>query len=142
MSQVVKLCAESQLDDPSAKFAAVSAISQFVKDGTVIKDVDAIDLLEWATGELTEEEDFAETLGPLRVRLVKASPKDKIAATRCLESCLLHWDLNSAQQVWCIPSPFRRGLSRSRLLRSSTGHRHRGLKEGHSCSGTSLLHIC
>jgi N-terminal acetyltransferase B complex non-catalytic subunit len=65
----------------------------------VVKDVEAIDLLEWASGELAEENAFAETLGPLRVRLVKAAPKDKIAATKCLESCLLHWDLVSAQQV-------------------------------------------
>lgn len=64
-----------------------------------MKDVEAIDLLEWASGELAEEGAFSETLGPLRVRLVKAAPKDKIAATKCLESCLLHWDLVSAQQV-------------------------------------------
>ncbi|CAM1511997.1 Fc.00g095100.m01.CDS01 [Cosmosporella sp. VM-42] len=100
--EIVKLCAESQLDDPNAKIAAVSAISQFIKDGTVIKDVDAINLLEWATGDLTDEDDFAETLGPLRVRLVKAAPKDGMSATKCLESCLLHWDLVSAQQIATI----------------------------------------
>jgi hypothetical protein len=61
--------------------------------------VDAIELMEWATTNLIDQDDFAETLGPLRVRAVKAAPKDKIAATRCLESCLLHWDLVSAQQV-------------------------------------------
>lgn len=55
--------------------------------------------MEWATTHLIDQDDFAETLGPLRVRAVKAAPKDKIAATRCLESCLLHWDLASAQQV-------------------------------------------
>lgn len=77
----------------------MTAIWQFVKDGTVVKDVDAIDLLEWATHGMIEDEDFAASLGTLRVRAVKASPKDKIGATRCLESCLLHWDLNGAQQV-------------------------------------------
>ncbi|KAK2606451.1 hypothetical protein QQS21_003144 [Conoideocrella luteorostrata] len=96
---IVKVCAESQLDDPNAKFAAVAAIDKFVKDGTVIKDVDAIDLLEWATEELIPEHVFPEKLGPLRVRAVKAAPKDSVAATRCLQSCLLHWDLNSAQQI-------------------------------------------
>ena len=65
----------------------------------MVKDVDGIDLLEWATTELIPEEAFSETVGPLRVRAVKAAPKDKIAATRCLQSCLLHWDLVSAQQV-------------------------------------------
>lgn len=66
----------------------------------MVKDADGIDLLEWATLDLTSDDDFVETLGPLRVRTVKAAPKDKNVATRCLESCLLHWDLVSAQQVW------------------------------------------
>ncbi|ODA77747.1 hypothetical protein RJ55_06349 [Drechmeria coniospora] len=100
--EIVKTCAESQLDDPVAKFAAASAVRQFVKDGTVVKDVDAIDLLEWATLGLIDEDEFPASLGPLRVRCVKSSPKDKIAVTRCLESCLLHWDLVSAQQIAAI----------------------------------------
>ncbi|RFU80528.1 hypothetical protein TARUN_1647 [Trichoderma arundinaceum] len=100
--EFVKICAESQLDDPSAKFAAVAAVWKAVKDGSTIKDVDAIDLMEWATTHLIHQDEFAETLGPLRVRAVKAAPKDKIAATRCLESCLLHWDLVSAQQIAAI----------------------------------------
>lgn len=65
----------------------------------MVKDVDGIDLLEWATVELVSEEAFSETFGVLRVRAVKAAPRDKVAATRCLQSCLLHWDLNGAQQV-------------------------------------------
>ncbi|KAF5010377.1 hypothetical protein FDECE_3493, partial [Fusarium decemcellulare] len=97
--EIVKLCAESQLDDPSAKFSAITAIDKFIKDGTVVKDADGIDLLEWAAQGLNDEDDFSATLGPLRARLVKASPKDRISASRCLESCLLHWDLVSAQQV-------------------------------------------
>ncbi|KAI8679171.1 hypothetical protein NCS57_00193900 [Fusarium keratoplasticum] len=100
--EIVKICAESQLDDPSAKFAAVTAIDKFVKEGTVVKDVDGIDLLEWATQGLTTEDEFSQTLGPLRARLVKASPKDRIGASQCLESCLLHWDLISAQQIAAI----------------------------------------
>ncbi|KAG5999451.1 hypothetical protein E4U21_006790 [Claviceps maximensis] len=100
--EVVKVCAESKLDDPNAKFAAVAAIDKFVKDGTVVKDVDAIDLLEWATVDMVPEEAFAQTIGLLRVRAVKAAPKDKVAATRCLQSCLLHWDLNGAQQIAAI----------------------------------------
>ncbi|EWY97241.1 hypothetical protein FOYG_05716 [Fusarium oxysporum NRRL 32931] len=100
--EIVKICAESQLDDPSSKFAAITAIDKYVREGTVVKDVDAIDLLEWASQGLNSEEDFPETLGPLRARLVKATPKDKIGASRCLESCLLHWDLVSAQQIAAI----------------------------------------
>ncbi|KAM0339907.1 hypothetical protein ACHAPU_010739 [Fusarium lateritium] len=97
--EIVKICAESQLDDPSSKFAAITAIDKYVREGTVVKDVDGLDLLEWASQGLNNEEDYPETLGPLRARLVKAAPKDKINASRCLESCLLHWDLISAQQI-------------------------------------------
>ncbi|KAG8669339.1 hypothetical protein FPOAC2_08663 [Fusarium poae] len=100
--EIVKICAESQLDDPSSKFAAITAIDKFVREETVVKDVDALDLLEWAAQGLNEEEEFPQTLGPLRARLVKAAPKDKIGASRCLESCLLHWDLVSAQQIAAI----------------------------------------
>ena len=80
----------------------MAAVSKYVEDGTVIKDVDALDLLEWATMDLTEEDDFLDTLGPLRVRAVKANPKDMHAASRCLEACLIHWDLNSAQQIAAV----------------------------------------
>ncbi|PNY29927.1 Uncharacterized protein TCAP_00161 [Tolypocladium capitatum] len=97
--QYFEICAESQLDDPNVKFAAVAAVWQYVKDGTIVEDVDAIDLLEWATLDLIHEDDYAQTLGPLRVKAVKASPRDSSASTRCLQSCLLHWDLVSAQQV-------------------------------------------
>jgi hypothetical protein len=97
--KIVKICAESQLDDPAAKFGAVAALEQFIKDGTVIKDVDALDLLDWSTRDYIGEDEFPKLVGPLRVRAAKASPKDRNSATRCLESCLLHWDLNSAQQV-------------------------------------------
>lgn len=108
--QFLKICAESQLDDPSTKFAAVAAVWKHVKDGSTIKDVEAIELMEWATTNLLDPDDFAETLGPLRVRAVKASPKDKFAATRCLESCLLHWDLASAQQVTITAFPVSNGI--------------------------------
>ncbi|KAM3564237.1 hypothetical protein MY1884_000859 [Beauveria asiatica] len=97
--EVLKVCAESQLDDPAAKYAAMTALLTYAQDGTVIKDADGIDLLEWATCDLLEEQDFPKTLGLLRVRAAKASPKDKSQTTRCLESCLLHWDLVSAQQI-------------------------------------------
>ncbi|KAM0669244.1 hypothetical protein ACQRIU_002806 [Beauveria bassiana] len=97
--EVLKVCAESQLDDPAAKYGAMTALLTYAKDGTVIKDADGIDLLEWATRDLLEEQDFPKTLGLLRVRAAKASSKDKSQTTRCLESCLLHWDLVSAQQI-------------------------------------------
>ncbi|KAF5536013.1 hypothetical protein FNAPI_11898 [Fusarium napiforme] len=100
--EIVKLYAESQLDDPVSKFAAITAIDKYVREGTVVKDVDAIDLLERASLGLMGEEDFPKTIGPLRVRLVKAEPKDGRSAMRCFVSCLLHWDLVSAQQIAAI----------------------------------------
>ncbi|EEY16368.1 conserved hypothetical protein [Verticillium alfalfae VaMs.102] len=100
--EIVKICAESNLDSPLERSAGLIAVQRFVKDGTVIKDVDALDLLEWAIGSLQDESEFPHTLGPLKVRCVKASPKDRNAGVRCLESCLLHWDLVSAQQIAAI----------------------------------------
>ncbi|PFH56890.1 hypothetical protein XA68_15817 [Ophiocordyceps unilateralis] len=97
--EVVKVCAESQLPDLGAKFAAVAEVDRLIRDEARVLDVDALDLLEWATLDFMDEDEYVDTLGPLRVRAVKASPKDRTAATRCLESCLLHWDLVSAQQI-------------------------------------------
>lgn len=117
------------------KLAAVSAVAKYVKDGTVIKDVDALDLLEWATLDLTEEDDYLETLGPMRVRAVKASPKDMNAASRCLESCLIHWDLASAQQVWLMLHVYLEDSYADSTCRSqpcSTGH---SLRRGTFCFG-------
>ncbi|KAF5020067.1 hypothetical protein F66182_7909 [Fusarium sp. NRRL 66182] len=108
--EIVKICAESQLDDPSSKFAAIAAIEKFVTEGTVVKDADAIDLLEWASQGLSSDDNFPKTLGPLRARLVKAAPKDRIGSSRCLESCLLHWDLVSAQQTSPQSSPEKEKL--------------------------------
>lgn len=65
----------------------------------MVKDVDALDLLEWACQDHLAEADFSETLGTLRARAVKAGLKSKNEAIRCLEACLLHWDLINAQQV-------------------------------------------
>jgi N-terminal acetyltransferase B complex non-catalytic subunit len=98
----VKICAESQLDSPVEKSAAVIAVHKYIKQGTVLKDLESIELLEWAIQPAISEREFSETLGPLRVRLVKGAPKDKASGTRCLESCLLRWDLVSAQQIAAI----------------------------------------
>ncbi|KAH7312675.1 N-acetyltransferase B complex non catalytic subunit-domain-containing protein [Stachybotrys elegans] len=98
--EVLKICAQSQLDDPQQKYAAVEAVEQYIKDGTVIKDRYALHLLEYATWNLTADTDYFERmLGPLRVRAVKAAPKDRTSAMFCLEECILRWDLNSAQQM-------------------------------------------
>ncbi|KAF5576439.1 hypothetical protein FPANT_10922 [Fusarium pseudoanthophilum] len=102
--EIMRICAESHLDDPVSKFAAITAIDKYVREGTVVKDVESMDLLEWASLGLglMDEEDFPKKIGPLMVRLVKAAPKDMRSFSHCFESCLLHWDLISAQQIAAI----------------------------------------
>jgi hypothetical protein len=98
--QIVKLYAESRLDDPLTRFGTLQALWTYVDDDKLLlQHVDAIDLLDLATQELAEDSDHAGTLGKLRVRLVQANPKDRGIAISCLRGCLLHWDLVSAQQV-------------------------------------------
>ncbi|KAM3498651.1 hypothetical protein MY10362_008040, partial [Beauveria mimosiformis] len=77
--EVLKVCAESQLDDPAAKYGAMTALLTYAKDGTVIKDADGIDLLEWATRDLLEEQDFPKTLGLLRIAALidKSFPQER-----------------------------------------------------------------
>lgn len=96
--QILKLGAEAQLGTPADKVAVVAYAQGLLKDGAA-RDVESLELLEWAASDIAGEEFFGETIGPLRVRLVKANPKDRVTAVDCLESCLLHWDLSSAQQV-------------------------------------------
>lgn len=95
----MKIVAESHLESPLEKAAPLITLQRLVKDASVVRDADSLELLEWASEGLLEDHEFSETFGPLKLRYVKANPKDKNGGTRCLESCLLHWDLVSAQQV-------------------------------------------
>lgn len=79
----------------------VAYTQKLLKDSAA-RDVESLELLEWASSDLAGEAFFSETIGPLRVKLVKGNPKDRVTAVDCLESCLLHWDLSSAQQVGSI----------------------------------------
>lgn len=97
-TQAVKVCAESQLDTPLEKCAALVAVDGLVRKGTVPKDVEALELYEWACRDLQTADEYAETLGVLRSRWVKANPKLP-AAQQCLQACVQHWDLVNAQQV-------------------------------------------
>jgi len=84
----------------------LNAIEELAKQKAV-PDIDTIELYEWAAGEFIGEEiEYADTLGPLRVRWAKANPKGPLAMG-CLQSCLEYWDLVSAQQVSQPPSHFR-----------------------------------
>ncbi|OHE93268.1 N-acetyltransferase B complex non catalytic subunit, partial [Colletotrichum orchidophilum] len=100
--EAVKICAESQLDSPVEKASPFIAIQKLVQDPSAVRDPDTLELLEWASEEFIGDQDFSETFGPLKLRYVKAKPKEKNGGTRCLESCLLHWDLISAQQIAAV----------------------------------------
>jgi hypothetical protein len=73
-------------------------VEDLVRKGTVVKDIDTIELYEWACTDIMHDLDFSETLGVLRLRWVKANPKSA-SAVSCLQACILHWDLVNAQQV-------------------------------------------
>ncbi|KAI5859611.1 N-acetyltransferase B complex non catalytic subunit-domain-containing protein [Durotheca rogersii] len=68
-----------------------------VKDGTIIKDVDTLDLYEFACSRI--DINYSETIGVLRLRLVKALPKDQNSCARCFDACVWNYDWKSAQQI-------------------------------------------
>ena len=65
-----------------------------------VVEADTLDLYEWAILDIKpfSPEQYAATLGALRVRYAKANPKHP-AALQGLELCIGRWDLVSAQQV-------------------------------------------
>jgi hypothetical protein len=92
------MCAESQLDGTAEKCAVLVAVDELVKNKKT-PDMDTIELYEWACRDFFDYDvEYADTLGPLRARWVKANPKNP-QAMQCLQSCLEKWDLGSAQQV-------------------------------------------
>ncbi len=97
--EVVKVCAETKLDNVTDKAAAAVYVDALVRKGSVPKDIDAIELLEWACSEAQVHLDYTATFGVLRFRWVKANPRNVQAGITCLRECLLNWDLVNAQQV-------------------------------------------
>ena len=93
------MAAKSQFDAPLDKCAALAAVDECLKRGASVKDSSILELYEWACQNLVDESQYGETHGQLRLRLVKAVPKDKANALQCLRLCLLHWDLTNAQQI-------------------------------------------
>ncbi|KAK0648927.1 N-acetyltransferase B complex non catalytic subunit-domain-containing protein [Cercophora newfieldiana] len=96
--EAIKVAAESKLDGAAESGAVLTAIEELAKQKTV-PDIDTIELYEWAADDFIGEEiEYADTLGPLRVKWAKANPKSPLAMG-CLQSCLEYWDLVSAQQI-------------------------------------------
>lgn len=68
-----------------------------VKDKVTITDADSLDMYEFACSHTDIK--YPETIGALRLRLVKAVPKDQKACVRCFNSCVWNSDWKNAQQV-------------------------------------------
>ena len=99
---VVKICAESRLDGIADKASAAVAIDAWVRQSptTTPKDLESIDLLEWATADVAL--DYAAGVGALRARWTKANPRSTKGGLACLQRCVLQWDLVNAQQIAAV----------------------------------------
>lgn len=100
--EAVKVCAETRLDGVTDKAAAAVLVDSWVRSGAVPKDLDSVELLEWACDGDGSESEYGTTFGVLRARWVKANPRNVAAATASLRACLQAWDLTNAQQIATI----------------------------------------
>jgi hypothetical protein len=77
------------------------------------------------------------------MRAVKAGVKNQHEAIRCLESCLLHWDLVNAQQVCSFSAANVMSIcTEIDMIRSPLPWTDPTPKSGSSCSGTSPSRTC
>lgn len=102
LMQAIKLCAQSQLDTANDQYSVVFAVDDLVSKGTTVKDLETIELYEWACEDQIEASDYSNTFGVLRSRYVKANPRAITNGISCLQACLLHWDLVNAQQIAAV----------------------------------------
>ncbi|KAI1412506.1 N-acetyltransferase B complex non catalytic subunit-domain-containing protein [Hypoxylon sp. FL1857] len=93
----VEVAAKSQSDNVADRSAGKVAVENMVKENTTLLDVDALDLYEFACSRLDIK--YPETVGLLRLRLVKALPKDQKSCTRCFDACVWNADWKNAQQI-------------------------------------------
>jgi len=84
----------------------------------VIKDADTLDLYEYACALVPIN--YPDTIGELRMRLVKATPKDLWACQRCLDATLTSFDWIHAQQVSVYSGIMAAVLQAWRLLMPSS----------------------
>lgn len=97
LSQAIEIAAKSRGDNATDRTIGREVVQAMVNDNTVLKDVDALDLYEFAIDGLSM--DYAKTIGVLRARLAKALPKDQNIGLECLEACMWHSDWENAQEV-------------------------------------------
>ncbi|KAI0817885.1 N-acetyltransferase B complex non catalytic subunit-domain-containing protein [Xylaria sp. FL0064] len=95
--KAVEIAAKSRGDNATDLTAGREAVEAMINDNTIIKDVDALDLYEFAVDGLSM--DYSKTIGVLRSRLAKALPKDRTASLKCLEACMWNSDWENAQEI-------------------------------------------
>ncbi|KAI3322147.1 hypothetical protein HD806DRAFT_523531 [Xylariaceae sp. AK1471] len=95
--RAVEIAAKSRGDNPTDHAIGEEVVQTMVNENTTIKDVDALDLYEFAIHGLSM--DYTKTIGVLRVRLVKSLPKDQNAGLKCLEACMWYSDWENAQEI-------------------------------------------
>ncbi|KAI1173658.1 N-acetyltransferase B complex non catalytic subunit-domain-containing protein [Nemania sp. FL0916] len=95
--KALEIAAKSQGDTATDRTIGQEAIQAMVDDNTIIKDIDALDLYEFASHGLSI--DYSKTIGVLRARLVKALPKDQSTGLKCLEACMWNSDWDNAQEI-------------------------------------------
>lgn len=93
----VEVAAKSQSDNVADRGAGKAAVEKMVKDKVTITDADSLDMYEFACSHTDIK--YPETIGALRLRLVKAVPKDQKACVRCFNSCVWNSDWKNAQQI-------------------------------------------
>ncbi|KAI1088239.1 N-acetyltransferase B complex non catalytic subunit-domain-containing protein [Rostrohypoxylon terebratum] len=93
----VEVAAKSQSDNVADRGAGKAAVEKMVKDNITVTDVDGLDMYEFACSHTDIK--YPETIGMLRLRLVKAAPKDQKACVRCFNSCVWNYDWKNAQQI-------------------------------------------
>ncbi|GAP92059.1 putative n-acetyltransferase b complex non catalytic subunit [Rosellinia necatrix] len=95
--KAVEVAARSRGDNATDRTSGRDAVQAMVNDNTVVKDIDALDLYEFAMDGLPI--DYAKTIGVLRARLAKSLPKDQNAGLRCFEACMWNSDWENAQEI-------------------------------------------
>ncbi|KAI0545084.1 N-acetyltransferase B complex non catalytic subunit-domain-containing protein [Xylaria curta] len=95
--KAVEIAAKSRCDNAADRTLGGEVVQTMVNDNTVIRDMDALDLYEFAM--TCRPMNYAKTIGVLRSRLVKALPKDQNAGVKCLEACMWYSDWENAQEI-------------------------------------------
>ncbi|KAI0429216.1 N-acetyltransferase B complex non catalytic subunit-domain-containing protein [Xylaria sp. FL1042] len=95
--KAVEIAAKSRGDNATDLTVGREVVEAMINDNITVKDVDALDLYEFAVDGLSM--DYPKTIGVLRSRLAKALPKDRNSGLKCLEACMWNSDWENAQEI-------------------------------------------